>query len=178
MNQTQEITDHTVAIYQTHEQAQSAIKALNEAGFEVRNLSIIGQNYATEEHPVGFINTGDRMWTWGKFGAFWGYIWGLLFGSAMIFVPGAGFLMFAGWIVGALESAAVAGGFAALAGALASMGTPKDSIVKYESAIKAGDFIVLAHGSELEVKRAKELLGSTSPSDLSSFSNRQFALTH
>jgi hypothetical protein len=58
------------------------------------------------------------------------------------------------------------------------MGTPKDSIVKYESAIKAGDFIVLAHGSELEVKRAKELLGSTSPSDLSSFSNRQFALTH
>jgi hypothetical protein len=171
MSQIQEVTNHTVAVYQTHEQASSAIKALNEAGYNVRNLSIIGQNYETEEHAVGFINTGDRMWSWGKFGAFWGYVWGLLFGSAMIFVPGVGFLMFAGWIVGALETAAVAGGFAALGGALASIGTPKDSIVKYESALKAGNFVVLAHGSESEVKRAKELLFSTSPSDIDSFSS-------
>jgi hypothetical protein len=181
MNQTLEsknhtVMDHTVAVYQTHEQATSAIKALHEDGYNVKNLSIIGQDYASEEHAVGFVNTGDRMWSWGKLGAFWGYMWGLLFGSAMLFVPGLGFLVFAGWIVGALENAALVGGIAALVGALASIGTPKDSIVKYESALRAGNFLVLAHGSESEVARAKELLGFTSAADLTSFTGRPFPL--
>src|ERR1700683_687640 len=92
-------TDHTVAIFTDHQQAEAAIKTLNEAGFSLRNLSVIGQNYETEERPYGFVNAGDRMLSWGKFGAFWGTIWGLLFGSAMLFVPGVGGIVFAGWFV-------------------------------------------------------------------------------
>ena len=80
---------HTVAVYATHTQAEAAIKALRESGYDLKNLSIIGQNYESEEQPLGFVNTGDRMWTWGKLGAFWGAIWGLLFGSAMMSPLGA-----------------------------------------------------------------------------------------
>jgi len=73
---------------------------------------------SAEEHVVGYYNTGDRMAYWGKLGAFWGGFWGLLFGSAFFWVPGVGQLLVAGplvgWIVAALEGAAVTGGLSAL----------------------------------------------------------------
>ncbi|CAN5341552.1 hypothetical protein BH11ARM1_BH11ARM1_15370 [soil metagenome] len=55
---------HTVAVYTTHEQADAAVRKLSEVGFDMRMLSIVGQNYHSEEHPVGFVNTGDRMMSW------------------------------------------------------------------------------------------------------------------
>lgn len=161
MSQPTTATDHGVAVFATHDQAEAAITKLSGAGFDIKNLSIIGQNYQTEEHPIGFVNTGDRMWSWGKYGAFWGSMWGLLFGSAMMFIPGIGHVMFAGWLVAALHGAVVGGGIAALGGAFASLGIPKDTVLEYESALKAGSFLVLAHGTESEVQRAKELLGQT-----------------
>jgi hypothetical protein len=172
------LTEHTVAVFVTHDQAEAAVKSLNSSGYNMKNLSIMGQNYATDEHPVGFVNTGDRMWTWGKFGAFWGWIWGLLFGSAMIFVPGMGPILFAGWIVSGLEGAIVLGGVAALGGALTTIGIPANSIVKYESALKAGSFLLVAHGAETDVKRAKDLLATTNASSIDSFSTRQPVETH
>ena len=48
----------------------------------MKKLSIVGRDYHTDEHVVGYYNTGDRMKVWGKAGAFWGGLWGFLFGSA------------------------------------------------------------------------------------------------
>jgi len=173
MNETTTFTDHTVAVYATHTQAENALKTLNSSGYNLKNLSIVGQNYASEEQPVGFVNTGERMWSWGKYGAFWGSIWGMLFGSAMLFIPGVGYFMFAGWLVAIIEGAAIGGGLAALVGALISLGIPKDTVVEYETALKAGSFLLLAHGSEAEVKRAKELMGDTSATRVDSFTTKQ-----
>jgi len=178
MTQNTTLTDHTIAVYATHDQALAALKMLNETGYDVKNLSIMGQDYATEERPVGFINTGDRMWSWGKLGAFWGMIWGLLLGSAMMFVPGVGYFMFAGWIVGALEGAVVVGGLGAIGGALVSLGVPKNSVIDYESALKAGKFIVVVHGDEAEVKRAKTSLAGTGTSRLDTYSSKELVGTH
>ena len=173
MNEIETITDHSVAVYATHDQAEAAIKALSDSGYDLKKLSIIGQNYATEEHPVGFVNTGDRMLFWGKFGAFWGSIWGLLFGSAMLFIPGIGFVMFAGWLVAVLDGAVLGGGIAAVGAALASIGIPKDSVLKYESALKAGSFLLLVHGSDVEVQRAKDLLATSAATEVDSYSTKQ-----
>ena len=102
-----------VAIFESHEQAEDAIRELQKDGFDMKKLSIVGKDYHTEEHVVGYYTTGDRMLYWGKLGAFWGGFWGLLFGSAFFWVPGVGQLLVAGplvvWIVGALEEAAVVG---------------------------------------------------------------------
>jgi len=62
------------------------------------------------------------------------------------------------WIVGALEGAVVIGGLSALAAALYSIGIPKDSVVKYETAIKSAKFLVIAHGTADEVAKAKSIL--------------------
>lgn len=164
------LTDHTVAVFATHDQAEAAIKSLSESGYDMKNLSIIGQEYQTEEHPVGFVNTGDRMWSWGKYGAFWGTIWGLLFGSAFMFLPGIGHVMFAGYIIGALQGAFLGGSFGVIGGALVSLGVPENSVIEYESALKAGSFLVLAHGTAPEVQKAKDLLATMTATRVDSYS--------
>jgi hypothetical protein len=61
-----------VGVYNTHTEAEAAVKELQHAGFDMKKLSIVGKDYQTEEHVIGFYNAGDRMKFWGKQGAFWG----------------------------------------------------------------------------------------------------------
>ncbi len=61
-----------VAGFADHEVAETALKNLAKAGFEMRHLSLVGQRYRTDEKLVGFHNTGDRIKFWGTRGAFWG----------------------------------------------------------------------------------------------------------
>jgi uncharacterized membrane protein len=156
-----------VATYPTHTAAEAAIKELQQSGFDMKKLSIVGRDYHTDEHVVGYYNVGDRMKAWGKTGAFWGGLWGLLFGSAFFWIPGLGPLLVAGplvsWIVGALEGAALVGGLSALGAGLYGLGIPKDSILQYETAIKTGKFVLIAHGTIDDITHAKEILNRTRP---------------
>jgi hypothetical protein len=77
-----------VGIFNSYTEAETSIKELQKAGFDMKKLSIVGKDYHTEEHVVGYCNAGDRMKVWGKLGAFWGGFWGLLFGSALFIHPG------------------------------------------------------------------------------------------
>jgi hypothetical protein len=164
------IQNSVVAVYPTHGDADQAVKELQRGGVDMHNLSIIGKGYHTDEHAVAYYNAGDRMKYWGKAGAFWGGFWGLLFGSAFFLIPGLGPVLVAGpavaWIVGALEGAVVVGGVSALGAGLYSIGIPKDSIVKYETAIKADQFLLILHGTAAEVAKAKDIIATTHPAEL------------
>lgn len=155
-------TNSVVAVFDSHEKVESAIRELERDGFDMKNLSIVGKDYQTEERVVGYYTTGDRMSYWGKLGAFWGGFWGLLFGSAFFMVPGIGPLLVAGplvgWIVGALEGAIIVGGLSALGAGLYSLGIPKHSILQYETEVKNGSLLLVAHGTEEEVESAREIL--------------------
>jgi uncharacterized membrane protein len=154
-----------VAIFESHTQAEDAVRELQKSGFDMKKLSIAGKDYHTDEHVVGYYNTGDRMLYWGKLGAFWGGLWGMLFGSAFFFVPGVGPLLVAGplvtWILGALEGAVMTGGLTALGAGLYGIGIPKNSIVQYEARVKAGKFLLILHGTPQEVELAKDRLDNT-----------------
>jgi uncharacterized membrane protein len=160
-------TNAVVAIYETHSQAEEAVKELQRSGVDMKKLSIVGKDYHTDEQVVGYYNTGDRMKYWGKLGAFWGGLWGMLFGSAFFAIPGIGPVLVAGplvaWIVGALEGAVVVGGLGVVGAGLCSIGLPKDSVVKYETAIKSDKFLILAHGTAEEVARMKDIIQTTRP---------------
>jgi uncharacterized membrane protein len=155
-----------VVILSSHAEAEEAVKELQRSGFDMKKLSIVGKDYHTEEHVVGYYNAGDRISYWGRQGAFWGALWSLLFGSAFFMIPGIGPLVVAGPLVMAiitgLEGAVVVGGLSALGAGLYSMGIPKDSIVKYETAIKSERFVLVVHGSTGEVLRASEILKNMS----------------
>jgi hypothetical protein len=155
-----------VAIYKTHEQAELAIKDLQEAGVDMKSLSIAAKDTHTDEHVVGYYNAGDRMKYWGKMGAFWGGFWGLLFGSAAFMIPGIGPLLVAGplvgWIVAGLEGAVVVGGVSAVGAGLFSLGIPKDSVIKYDVALKSDKFLLVFHGSHDAAIEVEKLLSKTS----------------
>jgi hypothetical protein len=158
-------TENTViSVFNTHAEAEEAVKALNKMGFDMTKLSIIGKGYQTEEHPVGFYTMGDRIKTWGSVGAVWGGVWGLLFAPAVFFIPGVGLVALAGpvvaTLVATLESAAIMGGLSALGAALFSMGVKEDEVIKYEKALIADKFLLFLHGSTEETAKARELLNT------------------
>ena len=156
------VTNSAVAIFHSHAKAEGAVRELQRSGFDMKKLSIVGKDYHTEEHVVGYYNAGDRMMYWGTTGVFWGGFWSLLFGSAFFAIPGIGPVLVAGpltmWIVGALESAAVVGGLSALGAALASVWIPNKSVLKYEAELKNGNLLIVVHGSPDELERAKDIL--------------------
>jgi uncharacterized membrane protein len=162
------ILNSVVAVYDTHTQAEQAVKELQQAGVDMKCLSIAGRNTHTDEHVVGYYNTGDRMQYWGKVGAFWGGLWGLLFGSAVFAIPGIGPILVAGplvaWIVAALEGAVVVGGISAVGAGLVSIGIPKDSVLKYDLALKTDKYLLIVHGTPEAVSHAKSIISGTKPS--------------
>lgn len=163
-------TDTGVAIYETHAEAEAAVKLLEKSGFDMRKISILGKDYHTEETVVGYFNIGERALFFGKLGAFWGGLAGILFGSALLFVPVVGHIFVLGpltaLLVSGLEGSVVGAGVSALFGALTGIGIPKDSVLQYETALKASKFLVLVHGDEQEVNRAHDILKGA---NLSSF---------
>ena len=163
-------TNAVIAVYDNHTAAEDAVKALQKSGFDMKKLSVVGKDYHTDEHVVGYYNAGDRMKYWGKRGAFWGGFWGLLFGAAFFWVPAIGPVLAGGplvaWIIAGLEDALIVGGLSAIGAGLYSIGVPKDSIVTYETAIKAGEFLVVAHGTSAEAAQARNILSTLKPTGL------------
>ena len=154
-----------VYVFNTHVEAEEAVKALSKSGYDVKKLSIIGKGYHTEETPIGFYTMGDRIKSWGGMGAFWGSIWGLLIAPAVFFLPGFGLVAMAGPIVAtlvaALEGAVLVGGVSAIGAALMQIGVPKDQVMKYETALKVDKYVLMVHGSVEEQDKARTVLEQT-----------------
>jgi len=156
-----------IAVFPDHHGAEEAVKTLSRAGFEIKNLSVVGKGYHMEEKIAGFYNTGDRVKFWGSRGAFWGGFWGLFFGGVFLALPVVGHVVVVGYlaamVVAAVENAVLVGGLSAIGAALFSIGIPKDSVIQYEASIQTDEFLVMARGSNVEMLRAKELLATVKP---------------
>ena len=186
------MTQHNVvvAIYKSHTEAEVAVKELQQSGFDMKKLSIVGRDQPVDEHVIGYYNAGDRMKCWGKMGIFLG----MVFGSAFSLVPGAGLLLvagpLAGWLVGALGGAVLVGGLSAIGAGFYSLGIPTDSILQYRKDLKTGTsvmianksdsgpvsrlkqalttdkFVMIAHGSAWESIHAREIISYSNPEAL------------
>ena len=171
-----EKTDTVIAVFADHLAAEAAVKKLAASGFEMKNLSVVGKGYHSEEKVVGFYSAGDRIKFWGTRGAFWGGFWGLFLGGLFMTVPVVGHVIVLGYlasvVISGIETAVMAGGLSALGAALYSIGVPKDSVIEYETALKADAFLVMAHGSAAEMARAKDILGTAKPSRLDMHAGR------
>ena len=165
-----ETANTVIAVFSDHQAAETAVKKLNAAGFEIKNLSVVGKGYHTDEKVVGFYNVGDRVKFWGTRGAFWGGLWGLFFGGLFMAVPVVGHVIVLGYLaaiaISGIETAVMVGGLSALGAALYSIGIPRDSVIEYETALQADSFLVMAHGAAEEMTRARAILGTVNPSRL------------
>lgn len=165
-----DVSDTVIAVFADHGAAEAAVKKLSADGFNIKNLSVVGKGYHTDEKVVGFYNIGGRVKFWGTRGAFWGGLWGLFFGGLFMTIPVVGHIVVLGYLAAtatsAIESAVMVGGLSAIGAALYSIGIPKDSVIQYETAVKADGFLVTARGTAAEMARAKTILGTFNPSHL------------
>ena len=99
--------DSVIAVFDDHTAADAAVKRLSAGGFDMKNLSVVGKGYHTEEKVTGFYNAGDRIKMWGKRGAMWGGLWGLFFGGLFLTIPIVGHVIVLGYIA---TAAAIGGG--------------------------------------------------------------------
>ncbi len=156
-----------VAIFTDHKAAETAVKALAAAGFDIKDLSIVGKGYTVEEKVTGFYSTGDRMKFWGAEGAMWGGLWGLFFGGLFLAVPLTGGVFVLGGlaavVAAGLENAIAVGALGVIAAGLYDLGIPKNSALKYETTVQADGFLVMAHGNDATLGRAKAILATNKP---------------
>ena len=162
---------HTiVGHFPSHSEAERVVLELQKKGFDMQKLSIIGKDYHTTEHVRGFLTWKDTAKAGATGGGYWGSfvggLFGILAGAGVLFIPGmapivvagpiAGVL--AGWLEGTLVGGAGAAAVGGLAGALGGLGIPKHEVVKYDTQIQAGEFIILVSGSNEDVREAKQMI--------------------
>jgi hypothetical protein len=151
-----------VGVFRSHAAADSAINQLREAGFDIKNLSLVARDTQTHDTADGPHLSGDRIMRLGAAGALWGGVCGLLVDTAFFSVHGIGPLLVAGPIVaavlGAVESVVLVGGFSAVGASLFRLGVPKERVQIYEDAIRGGKYLLVVLGTAAEVASARELL--------------------
>ena len=159
-----------VGIFDGEKKATSVVENLLDKDFPADRISLLHSSAGPGDDMLGlsYSNSEERVKVWGKYGVFWGALWGLLTGaSGMFIVPGLGALFAIGPIVGALggafAGAAIGGGAAVvteLASALHRIGIPEDELASIHNAIEQGQFVVILHCSEEEAAKYTILLNS------------------
>ena len=151
-----------MALFGDLQTAELAVHDLRRAGFDAKRLSILGREHYTEERPLGFYTQGDTLKVRGTGGPFWGGMVGLLPSPALLFIPSVGHVIVLGpltaALVGALGGGAAAGGASALAAGLHGAGIPRDSVLRYEAAVRAHMLLLIVHGARFDAGRAMQIL--------------------
>jgi len=159
-----------VAVYHTFLDAEAAVRSLGDGGFPIDKVSIIAKNLEDDRRVHGYVTACDVASSSAATGAWVGGIFGLLVGAAFLWVPGVGPLIVAGSLssamLGGIEGAVAGAAVTGVLGWLFGLGVSKEKIIKYEESIKAGKVLVIAHGPEELVEKAREILGTSAAEQL------------
>jgi uncharacterized membrane protein len=146
-----------IAVYDSREEAIKALELLNDQGFPMKKVSLLGKADVVDDHihvkSIDKIKNAPVLLGVGA-----GTTLGLLAGLGAFTIPGFGFLYGAGAIIGALagfDLGLVSGGLVTL---LTELGIHKDHVVKVNEHLDSGRFVVIVQGSEEDVERAASIL--------------------
>jgi hypothetical protein len=147
-----------VAVVSDMDAAQDAVERLLADGIGADHVSVVGKDAQSPRRVNGFVTTGNIAGQSAAAGAWIGGVFGLLMGTALLFVPGAGPLIVLGPLaaaaVGAAEGGLLGGAVAVLLGHFVD----DDERQRYERLVRDGCCLIVVHGDEQEVARARQLL--------------------
>lgn len=153
------------AVFPDHLATGAAIERLTAAGVPLRSISIVGKGCHAPKDATSRYSTSGRVKSWGSRGAFWGGLSDLSLDSVLLTIPPSDPVMVLGYLasaVSAVEGAVVVGGL----GGLAGIEAPQDSVLRYETAIAADGFLMLAHGGADDLAQVEDMLKPLNPSHL------------
>ena len=158
-----------VSIFNTHIDAEDAVRELQKYGFDMKKLSIAGKGFHPGDSIAGNYNTGDQVRYCGKLGAFWENVLGVVYSSAFFIIPDIGPVVIGGplvrWILSTLDDAAPVDGLSAIGTVFCSIGIPNDSILEYETSLKLNKLLLVADGATEEIEQASKILEKTEATD-------------
>lgn len=172
-----------IGLFEDEKSADRAVRQLIDRDYPMDQISMLGRPHGIGDDPLGvyYHTVGERMKGWGKLGAFWGGLWGLLAGAAGMFVlPGLGPILAAGPVVealaGAAAGAAAAGGAMAAGGAvshlavaLRTQGIPEEKLDHLHQAIKEGHYVLLMRCGKDDCPDFRHALSATHPREMDDF---------
>jgi hypothetical protein len=155
-----------IAVFDDIDAAQQAVERLIAAGFPADQISLVGKDLQSEVRITGFVTTGDIAGPSAATGAWVGGLFGILAGTALLFVPGAGPVVVLGPLVAGAVAAAQGALLGGAVGAILGHFVAKEHLPKYESLVRAGNYLVVVHGSDDNVARAQQLLADAGNADV------------
>ncbi|HEV7302182.1 MAG TPA: YsnF/AvaK domain-containing protein [Tepidisphaeraceae bacterium] len=163
-----------IGIFDEMASAERAVTALEQAGFNRDDISVIRNQNTTGSGTTGTTGTHDEGMTTGEgaavgagTGAALGAGAGLLAGLAGLFIPGIGTVLgvgpLAATIIGGAGIGAAAGG---LSGALMASGVSEEDAAMYTESVKRGSTLVSIRAADDRADEAADLLGSYGAVDI------------
>lgn len=158
-----------VGVYEDRDTAQEVVETLIDNGFTRDDISVVARG--TEgEREIDVEREGEDVSEGAAagagVGAVLGGIGGLLVGLGTLVIPGLGFIVAAGPIVGLLTGAlagAVAGG---LVGALIDWGIPEEEAELYAESVRRGGTLVVLRTEDARAQTAETLMERFDPIDV------------
>jgi hypothetical protein len=153
------MTKTVSALYDTYNEASSAVSALEAAGVPHSDISIVANN-SENWHKQSNAGTGAEAGAGA--GAAVGGVGGLLTGLGIMAIPGVGPVVAAGWLVatavGAVAGAAVGGAAGGLVGSLTGSGVPERDANVYAEGVRRGGTLVTARVADARATEAQAIL--------------------
>jgi len=153
------MTKTVSALYDTYNEASSAVSALEVAGVPHSDISIVANN-SENWHKQSNAGTGAEAGAGA--GAAVGGVGGLLTGLGIMAIPGVGPVVAAGWLVatavGAVAGAAVGGAAGGLVGSLTGSGVPERDANVYAEGVRRGGTLVTARVDDARANEAQAIL--------------------
>lgn len=157
--------------FSNHQEAKVALHELRDNGFNMDQISIIGNHVdhnsdlagAKESKHISDLDNkaGAGAATGAASGGAVGGLTGLLVGLGLVAIPGIGPIMLAGAIATTLATTLTGGAIGAAAGgligALVGLGIPKDRAKVYSDRVDQGDYLVMVDGTEQEILQAEAI---------------------
>lgn len=146
-----------VAIYKTHEEAMSAVKALSEKKFPMEHVSMVGKAEIIDDHiEVQSLENFKLLPL--VLSILSGLGMGLFVSLGIVEIPGMEFMLTAGVLVNlfiGLNFGLIIGAFATI---ITAVLIKNDKVLKYKEHLVAKKFLVIVNGSIQEVELAEQIL--------------------
>ena len=154
-----------VGTFSTREDAEYALRELNDAGFNMDRVSVVVKNpskkgdiggaevKSTSEQIKGGTAAGATT------GAATGGVLGLIGGLSVIALPGVGAVAELGIVLAnTLLGSGIGAAGGGLVGALIGWGIPEDRAKYYDELLSQGQYVVLMEGTQSEINGAEAIL--------------------
>jgi hypothetical protein len=162
----EEIPMRTVTgLYDSYDDARSAVKALEDAGVPSDHISIVSNKDGKQDVEGQGNNAAEGAGTGAGIGAVAGGAGGLLTGLGLMAIPGVGPVVAAGWLAataaGAVAGAVVGGAAGGIVGAMIESGVSEEDAHLYAEGVRRGGAVVAAKVEDDKVAASEAILRSS-----------------